>query len=98
MPNQLDFIPAWIPDAEFISTTNIARSMQELNIQTLKEFHRWTVDHYEEFWKYIINKLNIRFQKNPIKIVEVKNGVESPDWLVDAKLNIIDSCFTAPVD
>ncbi len=87
--------PAWIPNSEFIKKTNLAHFMAELKIENVKNFHAWTVNHFQEFWQSIIKKLHIKFQKNPEKIVDLSNGLESPRWLIGAKLNIIDSCFNA---
>ncbi len=98
MPNKItkeQLTPAWIPSAEFIKTTNIANFMAELKINSLKEFHAWTVTHYQEFWQYMIAKLGIIFRKNPEKLVDLSHGIESPQWLAGAKLNISESCFTA---
>ena len=54
------------------------------------------VNHFQEFWQLIVKKLQIKFrEENPEKIVDLSKGVESPHWFTGAKLNIIDSCFTA---
>lgn len=97
-PEQLDSAPAYIPDPAFIKTTNIAKSMVELKINTLKEFHTWSVNHFMDFWQYIIAKLGIHFDMKPQKICDLSQGVESPQWLCGAKLNIVKSCFLAPAE
>lgn len=90
--------PAWIPSEGFIKTTNIAQLMEELIIGSYKELHAWSVQNGEEFWNILIKKLGIQFKQVYRKIVNLSSGVESPRWLVDAKLNIADSCFNAPHD
>lgn len=97
-PHKLDSAPAWIPDLESIKSTNISRLMNELNIPDLKKFHRWTVNGFQDFWKTMIDKLEICFHQKPKQICDLSKGTESPAWLVGAKLNIADSCFTAAPD
>lgn len=89
---------AWLPTPEFIATTNLAHTMRELKIDSYEQLHQWSVEHYAEFWDYIIKKLNIQFSKPYTKIVDLSAGVENPHWLPDAKLNIATSCFNAPSD
>jgi len=97
-PHELESAPAWIPDAEFIKTTHIARTLDTLNMNHFHEFHTWSVTHYEKFWDFIIDKLKIVFQKKSDAICDLKLGVESPNWLPGAKLNIAESCFAAPAE
>ncbi len=90
-----DSAPAWLPDEECLTQSNIAKSMHELSISTFTLFHSWSVNYYLDFWKYTIDKLNIIFHSPPSAICKPDFSVENPHWLPDAKLNIIDSCFIA---
>ncbi len=93
-----ELAPAWIPDSGDIANTHLACFMQELNLSTREEFHRWSVIHFELFWQLIIDKLNICFQQPPLKICDLSNGLEQPQWLPKAKLNIYESCFNCPLE
>ncbi|MDR3491250.1 MAG: AMP-binding protein [Gammaproteobacteria bacterium] len=88
--------PAWIPDQETMTNSNISLFMKELNLQSVQELQEWSVDHYKEFWQRVIQKLNIKFKKPYTEICHLKHDTEFPKWLVNAKWNIIDSCFDAP--
>lgn len=94
-PNQLDSAPAYLPDSETIKTTNIYQFMETLGIHDVAEFHTWTVKQYSDFWQKMLDLLHIQFDNKPKTICDLSKGIESPSWLVDAKLNIINSCFTA---
>lgn len=94
--NHPESAPAWIPDQEDINSANITRFMTGLGIKDVKTFHVWTVDHYEDFWRGIIKQLNIVFKTPPDKVCDLSDGIEAPRWLPGARLNISDSCFTAP--
>jgi len=94
--------PAWFPSDELMQTANIARLMRELNLNSYQELHAWSVQNRSDFWNLMIRKLRIRFNQSCPKscdlgyIVNLSRGAEYPRWLVDAKFNIVDSCFNAP--
>jgi acetyl-CoA synthetase len=90
--------PAWFPSDELMKTANIAKLMKELNLNSYQELHAWSVYNRAEFWNLMIQKLGIRFKQAFTNIVNLSRGAEYPQWFVDAKLNITDSCFNAPGD
>lgn len=87
---------AFIPETRFIKTTNISKFMTDLKIKNLSEFHVWSVRHFEMFWEEVTRELNIIFKNPYTRICDLSQGAENPQWFVDAKLNITDSCFSAP--
>ncbi len=89
---------AWFPSEEHIQTTNIAGLMSALNLSDYEELHAWSTQNRADFWNLMVQRLGIRFKREFTKIVSLSCGVESPQWLVDAKFNIADSCFNAPDD
>lgn len=93
-PNEPETAAAWVPEAEFIKSTNIVKAMARQKIYSYREFHAWSANHYVKFWDYAIKKLNIVFHKHPLSICDLSNGLESPNWLYGAKINIAESCFT----
>jgi acetyl-CoA synthetase len=72
--------------------------MRRAGVHSYKDLHRWSVQRREEFWATVIERLNIRFQKPFSRVLDLSDGVENPRWLVDAQLNIVESCFMAPAD
>jgi acetyl-CoA synthetase len=88
--------PAWYPSEAEIAATHISQLMAELQISSYSDLHTWSVQHRGQFWQVMIEKLGIRFQQPYTQIVDLSQGVESPQWLVGAQLNIVESCFLAP--
>lgn len=86
-------IAAWSPTEEFIKTTHIAQCMMEQGFTCYRDLHQWSVNHYSDFWQTVITKLNIRFDEPYSRLIDLTLSVETPKWLVDAKLNIVNSCF-----
>lgn len=90
--------PAWEPTADFIGTTNLAWLMQRAGVDSYEALHQWSVQNREDFWVTVIERLKIRFQKQFGHVLDLSNGVENPQWLVNARFNIVESCFNAPAD
>lgn len=88
----------WTPSQDFIKTTNIAWLADQAGVASYEELHQWSVKNRETFWRLVIERLGIRFQKAFSRILDLSQGVEAPDWLVGAQLNIVESCFAAPPD
>lgn len=87
--------PAWIPSKKQIQSTHIATLMRELRLHTYADLHAWSVRERTEFWQRMIQRLQIQFQQPYREILDLSAGVESPQWLMDAQLNIVESCFQA---
>jgi len=90
--------PAWMPSPDFISTTNMAWLMRQVGANSYDELHRWSVRHREQFWKLAIERLDVRLRHPFSRVMDLTDGVESPRWLPDARLNIVESCFSAAPD
>ena len=62
------------------------------------ELHRWSVRHREQYWATAVERLGIRFRQPFSRVLDSSGGVAAPRWLPGARLNIVESCFTAPAD
>lgn len=92
--NEPETAPAWLPNTDIVKSANISKAMHELLFSDVSHFHQWTVQHYKDFWRFVVQKLNIVFDKQPVEICNLENGV-SPSWFPGSQLNIAESCFTA---
>jgi len=77
---------------------HITQLMSALKFPNYSAFHAWSVSHYQDFWKLIIETLGIVLDKPYNKICDMSDGIENPKWLSGAKLNIVNSCFQAQQD
>lgn len=87
--------PAWIPDQNAFKKTHIADALNELNLSSYDAFYQWSIEDPKLFWSFVIKKLGIIFKKPFDAVLDLSKGVENPIWLVNARLNIVDSCFQA---
>ncbi len=83
----------WKPTNEIIKQSNIYKMMQKHQFVNYIDFWKWSVTNKEDFWRETIENLGINFDKKYTKIYDVSKGVEQPNWLPNAQLNCIDSCF-----
>jgi acetyl-CoA synthetase len=83
----------WHPDAGRINASNIGKSIRELNFKDYRQFFNWASGNREEFWKYVVTKLGIRFSKEYEEALDLRSGVEYAQWFRGASLNIVESCF-----
>ena len=90
--------PVWLPSEEQIKASNIGTLMKELKIASYDELHAWSIQNRAEFWEVMIRRLNICLSQKYTQIVDLSQGIESPQWLLNARLNIVESCFQAPKD
>jgi len=90
--------PAWSPTDDYVRSTNIGALMDELGIGTYADLHAWSTAKREEFWDLMIRKVGIRFHKPYESVADLSGGVESPEWLPGAELNIAESCFAGDED
>ncbi|WP_017327241.1 AMP-binding protein [Synechococcus sp. PCC 7336] len=90
--------PAWFPTEAQIQATHIAALLHELGLQSYTEFHAWTARHRAQFWELMVQRLGIRFRQPYRAVLDLANGIESPQWLLDAQFNIVESCFQAPAE
>lgn len=90
--------PMCLPDNNDRLGANLADWMRQRGVDSLADFHQWSVDKRAEFWEQAIARLQIRFHKSPRASLNPNDGPESPHWLPGAELNIAESCFQAPAD
>lgn len=84
---------AWKPDDDTVQQANITKLMGELGLNSYEKLHEWSVTNRADFWKKMIKALDIPFKSSYEWVVSLEEGLEKPDWLKGAGLNIADACF-----
>jgi acetyl-CoA synthetase len=82
----------WRPTVNVINNSNVVKIMRQLGFNNYQNFHNFSVIKKDQFWRAIVDELQIRFQHKPTQIVEITP--EKPKWLAGASMNIVDSCFS----
>ncbi len=92
-------VPAWIPDPNAVTATNIGRLMRSRGCRDVPELHAWSVADRPGFWDVVVRDLGIVFDHEPRSTVDTSDPGR-PEWFPGATLNIVRSCLdgsdTAP--
>lgn len=86
--------PSWTPDAEAVDHANLTAVLNDLGFNSYEELYQWSIESRSEFWGMVIERLGIVFAEPPSEIMI--GPADDPVWLPGARMNIVDSCFTAP--
>lgn len=86
--------PIWAPTQHDIDDSNLNHLMSRCKVDSLESLERHWQTNPDEFWTQILECLNIQFVVPAKKTLEFEDPRE-PKWLIDAKLNIVQSCFQA---
>ncbi|MSU69878.1 MAG: AMP-dependent synthetase [Opitutaceae bacterium] len=86
--------PAWIPTPKEIQGSNLHRLLTERKLADYGELHRWSITHREEFWASVLQLLHIQLDHPYSRMLDSSEGVSRARWLVDARMNIVRSCFS----
>lgn len=90
--------PLWKPTATDIAGTHLGRWMGELDLASVAEFHARTVRERAWFWGEITRRLGIHWAEPYRAVVDDVTALERARWFVGGRLNIVESCFSAPAD
>ncbi|KAL3616361.1 putative CoA ligase ccl12 [Castilleja foliolosa] len=95
----------WFPSLYESKHTNLGRLMESHGprllgasykdpITSFKQFHHFSVQHPEIYWKLILNELSIKFTVPPKCILDTSDKYNrTGTWLPGAVLNIADCCL-----
>ena len=82
----------WTPGSATIERSHLTRVMSHLGLDGYDELHRWSVEDVDGFWSLVLDELSIAFTVPP-SAVRGSTDDRRPDWLPDARFNIVDSCL-----
>lgn len=85
--------PFWKPSKKSSKQSNIYKMMQQHGFDNYSDFWKWSVVNKEVFWEATVQNLGIKLAQKFTSILDISKGVENPEWLKNAKFNIVDSCF-----
>lgn len=85
----------WVPGPADLESSNMAWLTRHVGAENYQALHRWSVEHREDFWQMVLERLGIRFRQAPERVLAPASTAEEPRWLPGARLNIVESCFLA---
>ena len=89
--------PAWFPQDS--DSSNIAWLMRRVGQGGLsRPACVVRVAQRQQFWEIMVQRLGVQFREPCSCVLDPSRGAEHPQWLVGAKLNVVESCFQASGD
>jgi len=79
----------WQPNEQWMAESNLQRFMENNGIKDYDELMRRSTDDIAWFWDAALKDLGIEFYTPYTKIVDLKNGIQRPQWCVGGSMNIV---------
>jgi len=83
----------WNPTTDYIEGANVTRLARAHGLAGIDELRVRSVQDTAWYWDAAATDLGLRFRTPYSRVLDLRNGIEHPDWFVDATLNIVDSCL-----
>ncbi|HXO51846.1 MAG TPA: AMP-binding protein, partial [Mycobacterium sp.] len=83
----------WNPTPEGIEQANVTRLARSHDLAGIDELRARSVADTAWYWDAAAADLGLRFRTPYSRVLDLHNGIEHPDWFVDATMNIVDSCL-----
>jgi acetyl-CoA synthetase len=83
----------WNPTTAYIDGANVTRLARAHGLAGIDELRSRSVADIAWYWDAVATDLGLRFRTPYSRVLDLRNGIEHPDWFLDAKMNIVDSCL-----
>ena len=71
---------AWTPTPEVIERARLTQFMKQVGVSTWDELYTYSIDDVEKFTEEVLKFLDIRFDPQYEKLLDISGGVELPKW------------------
>jgi acetyl-CoA synthetase len=88
----------WNPTPDYIEGANVMRLARAHGLAGIDELRTRSVADTSWYWDAAATDLGLRFRTPYSRVLDLRNGIEHPDWFVDGTLNIVDSCLLRWLD
>jgi acetyl-CoA synthetase len=83
----------WTPTTDYIEGANVTRLARAHGLAGIDELRARSVADTAWYWDAAATDLGLRFRTRYSRLLDLRNGIEHPDWFVDATMNVVDSCL-----
>jgi acetyl-CoA synthetase len=84
---------AWTPTEDVIERAQLTRFMRQIGVSDFDALYKYSIENVEKFTAEVLRFLDIKFDPPYEKLLNLSNGVEFPNWLAGAGLNITEMCL-----
>lgn len=82
----------WRPSPEYIQRSHLYKFMEHYKIDSFDDLLDQSTNDIAWFTDAIIQYLDIQFQKEYDRVIDLSRGIQFPTWCVGGKLNIVHNC------
>jgi acetyl-CoA synthetase len=83
----------WNPTTAYIDGANVTRLARAHGLAGIDDLRSRSVADTAWYWDAVATDLGLRFRTPYSRVLDLRNGIERPDWFLDATMNIVDSCL-----
>jgi len=83
----------WLPTPEYIDSANVTRLAHKHGLRDIAELRERSVADPGWYWNAVLDDLGIEFTTPHTEVLDLRRGIEHPDWFVGAELNVVDACL-----
>jgi acetyl-CoA synthetase len=84
---------AWFPTPEIAERAQLTKFLRLTSSRDFTELHQRSISDVPWFTEQVLQFLNIKFDEPYTSVLDLSRGPEWPNWCVNAKLNITESCL-----
>ena len=84
---------AWTPTDEVVKKAQLTRFMKQVGVNSFDALYKYSIENVEKFTAEVLKFLDIKFDPPVEKLLDLSGGVEFPNWLSGAGLNITEMCL-----
>ncbi|MGI9069900.1 MAG: AMP-binding protein [Bryobacteraceae bacterium] len=84
---------AWFPTPEIVERAQLTKFLRSTSSHDFAELYQRSITDVSWFTEQVLRFLNIRFDEPYTSILDLSRGSEWPEWCVNGKLNVTESCL-----
>ena len=84
---------AWRPTADVIERAQLTKFIHQTGARDFDDLYKKSIENVEWFTAEVLNFLNIKFEPQYEKLLDLSNGIQFPKWCVGGGLNITEMCL-----
>jgi acetyl-CoA synthetase len=83
----------WNPTTAYIDGANVTRLARAHGLSGIDELRSRSVADPAWYWDAVVTDLGLSFRSPYSRVLDLRHGIEYPDWFAGATINIVDSCL-----
>ncbi|MFW9965654.1 MAG: AMP-binding protein [Candidatus Thorarchaeota archaeon] len=83
----------WRPTSDYVENARLTKFMRQHGIGDFVELMKRSTEDIAWFTEAVLKHLDIQFQTEYDKVVDLSNGIAWPQWCIGGRMNIVHNCI-----